>query len=110
MAFHGVNVTDLVVAVRVAVSRRARVCVVRRLHSHRGPQWTRGPSTSERPYDTAIRDCRTAPGARPEPPSCPDGRGERVAAVDAATVDLLQILRVRPKLLSVPSFEFALRE
>ncbi|HWJ57519.1 MAG TPA: PEGA domain-containing protein, partial [Vicinamibacterales bacterium] len=31
-------------------------------------------------------------------------------AVDAATGDLLQILRVRPQLLAVPSFEFALRE
>src|SRR4029079_583506 len=43
-------------------------------------------------------------------PLCADGLGERVVAVDAATGDLLQILRVRPQLLAVPSFEFALRE
>src|SRR4051812_33912415 len=45
-----------------------------------------------------------------EAPLFSDGIGDRVVAVDAATGDLLQILRVRPKLLSVPSFEFALRE
>jgi PEGA domain-containing protein len=47
---------------------------------------------------------------RPEAPLFADGIGERVVAVDAATGDLLQILRVRPQLLQVPSFEFALRE
>jgi hypothetical protein len=47
---------------------------------------------------------------RPEAPLFADGIGERVVAVDAASGDLLQILRVRPQLLQVPSFEFALRE
>jgi PEGA domain len=50
----------------------------------------------------------TAP--QPEAPLFTDGLGDRVVAVDAATGDLLQILRVRPQLLAVPSFEFALRE
>lgn len=50
----------------------------------------------------------TAP--QPEAPLFTDGLGDRVVAVDAATGDLLQILRVRAQLLSVPSFEFALRE
>src|SRR6187431_3634042 len=52
----------------------------------------------------------SATASQPEAPLFTDGLGERVVAVDAATGDLLQILRVRPKLLSVPSFEFALRE
>jgi hypothetical protein len=47
---------------------------------------------------------------RPEAPLFSDGLGERIVAVDGATGDLLQILRVRPQLLAVPSFEFALRE
>jgi hypothetical protein len=47
---------------------------------------------------------------RPEAPLFSDGLGDRVVAVDGATGDLLQILRLRPQLLSVPSFEFALRE
>lgn len=47
---------------------------------------------------------------QPEAPLFSDGLGDRVVAVDAATGDLLQILRVRPQLLAVPSFEFALRE
>jgi PEGA domain len=51
-----------------------------------------------------------ATAERPEAPLFADGLGERVVAVDAATGDLLQILRVRPQLLAVPSFEFALRE
>jgi hypothetical protein len=51
-----------------------------------------------------------ATAERPEAPLFADGVGERVVAVDAATGDLLQILRVRPQLLAVPSFEFALRE
>jgi hypothetical protein len=51
-----------------------------------------------------------ATAERPEAPLFADGLGERVVAVDAATGDLLQILRVRPQLLQVPSFEFALRE
>jgi PEGA domain-containing protein len=46
----------------------------------------------------------------PEAPLFTDGLGDRVVAVDAATGDLLQILRVRPQLIAVPSFEFALRE
>src|SRR5207342_3215006 len=52
----------------------------------------------------------SATAEQPEAPLFSDGMGERVVAVDAATGDLLQILRVRPKLLAVPSFEFALRE
>ena len=39
-----------------------------------------------------------------------DGVGERVVAADGATGELLQILRLRPALTAVPSFEFALRE
>jgi serine/threonine protein kinase len=46
----------------------------------------------------------------PEAPLFSDGIGERVVAVDGATGELLQILRLRPALLAVPSFEFALRE
>ena len=52
----------------------------------------------------------TATAEQPEAPLFSDGLGDRVVAVDAATGDLLQILRVRPQLLAVPSFEFALRE
>src|SRR4026209_1955332 len=48
--------------------------------------------------------------SQPEAPLFTDGLGDRVVAVDASTGDLLQILRVRPQLLAVPSFEFALRE
>ena len=51
-----------------------------------------------------------ATAQQPEAPLFTDGLGDRVVAVDAATGDLLQILRVRPHLLGVPSFEFALRE
>ena len=51
-----------------------------------------------------------APSERPEAPVFSDGLGDRAIAVDGATGDLLQILRLRPQLLSVPSFEFALRE
>jgi PEGA domain len=47
---------------------------------------------------------------RPEAPLFRDGLGERVVAADAATGELLQILRIRPALTAVPSFEFALRE
>lgn len=46
----------------------------------------------------------------PEAPLFSDGLGERVVAADGATGELLQILRVRPGLTAVPSFEFALRE
>jgi hypothetical protein len=52
----------------------------------------------------------SATASQPEAPLFTDGLGDRVVAVDAATGDLLQILRVRPQLLAVPSFEFALRE
>lgn len=51
-----------------------------------------------------------ATATQPEAPLFTDGLGDRVVAVDAATGDLLQILRVRAELLAVPSFEFALRE
>ena len=47
---------------------------------------------------------------RPEAPLFADGLGERVVAADGATGELLQILRLRPALTAVPSFEFALRE
>src|SRR5919201_6436109 len=47
---------------------------------------------------------------RPEAPLFCDGLGERVVAADGATGELLQILRLRPALTAVPSFEFALRE
>ncbi len=47
---------------------------------------------------------------RPEAPLFSDGLGERVVAADGATGELLQILRLRPNLTAVPSFEFALRE
>lgn len=52
----------------------------------------------------------SATATQPDAPLFTDGLGDRVVAVDAATGDLLQILRVRPQLLAVPSFEFALRE
>jgi hypothetical protein len=52
----------------------------------------------------------TATAQHSEAPLFTDGLGDRVVAVDAPTGDLLQILRVRPQLLGVPSFEFALRE
>src|SRR4051812_19772938 len=47
---------------------------------------------------------------RPEATLFSDGLGERVVAADGATGELLQILRLRPALTAVPSFEFALRE
>lgn len=50
------------------------------------------------------------PTDRPEAPLFADGLGERVVAADGATGELLQILRIRPALTAVPSFEFALRE
>ncbi len=52
----------------------------------------------------------SATASQPEAPLFSDGLGDRVVAVDAATGDLLQILKVRAQLLAVPSFEFALRE
>ncbi len=52
----------------------------------------------------------TVPAERPEAPLFSDGLGDRVVAVDSASGDLLQILKLRPQLLAVPSFEFALRE
>ena len=52
----------------------------------------------------------SAPSDRPEAPLFADGLGERVVAADGATGELLQILRIRPALTAVPSFEFALRE
>jgi len=47
---------------------------------------------------------------RPEAPLFSDGVGDRVVVADGATGELLQILRLRPALTAVPSFEFALRE
>ncbi len=52
----------------------------------------------------------TASSEHPEAPLFSDGLGERVVAADGATGELLQILRLRPALTAVPSFEFALRE
>lgn len=52
----------------------------------------------------------TASSEHPEAPLFSDGLGERVVAADGATGELLQILRLRPSLTAVPSFEFALRE
>jgi len=46
----------------------------------------------------------------PEAPLFSDGLGERVVVADGATGELLQILRIRPALTAVASFEFALRE
>ena len=51
-----------------------------------------------------------APSDRAESPLFSDGLGDRVVASDGANGDLLQILRLRPALTAVPSFEFALRE
>src|SRR5580765_3923421 len=51
-----------------------------------------------------------APNDRPEAPLFSDGLGDRVVAADGGSGDLLQILRLRPALTAVPSFEFALRE
>jgi hypothetical protein len=50
------------------------------------------------------------PNDRHEAPLFSDGLGDRVVAADGATGELLQILRLRPALTAVPSFEFALRE
>lgn len=50
------------------------------------------------------------PSDRHEAPLFSDGLGERVVAADGATGELLQILRLKPALTAVPSFEFALRE
>jgi hypothetical protein len=47
---------------------------------------------------------------RADAPIFADGLGERVLAADASTGELLQVLRLRPELTAVPSFEFALRE
>jgi hypothetical protein len=51
-----------------------------------------------------------AASEHPEAPLFSDGVGDRVVAADGATGELLQILRLRPALIAVPSFEFALRE
>ena len=47
---------------------------------------------------------------RADAPLFVDGLGERALAADATTGELLQVLRLRPELTAVPSFEFALRE
>ena len=52
----------------------------------------------------------SSPLDRADAPLFADGLGERVVAADATTGELLQILRMRPELTAVPSFEFALRE
>src|SRR4051812_17417945 len=103
--FHVRNTADLVGSMGVAAAGRARVAMVRWLHRACNPASTRGYRPSETPM-TPLN----ATAEQPEAPLFSDGIGARVVAVDASTGDLLQILRVRPKLLSVPSFEFALRE
>jgi serine/threonine protein kinase len=50
------------------------------------------------------------PDESAEAPLFADGLGERVVVADGATGELLQILRLRPALTAVTSFEFALRE
>ena len=60
--------------------------------------------------DGGPHDHRPLSTDRPEAPLFCDGLGERVVAADGATGELLQILRIRPALTAVPSFEFALRE
>jgi hypothetical protein len=52
----------------------------------------------------------SSPAERPEAPLFTDGLGQRVIVPDPATGELLQVLRLRPALTAVPSFEFALRE
>lgn len=52
----------------------------------------------------------SSPFDRTEAPVFADGLGERMVAADGATGELLQILRLRPALTAVPSFEFAVRE
>jgi len=52
----------------------------------------------------------SSPVERPDPPLFTDGLGERVLTADTTTGELLQVLRLRPVLTAVPSFEFALRE
>ena len=52
----------------------------------------------------------SSPAERPEAPLFTDGLGQRVIVSDPATGELLQVLRLRPALTAVPSFEFALRE
>jgi PEGA domain-containing protein len=71
--------------------------------------WTVG-CTAPYTEDPRIDMPTPATAEQLEAPLFSDGLGDRVVAVDAATGDLLQILRVRPQLLAVPSFEFALRE
>jgi hypothetical protein len=58
----------------------------------------------------ALMNTMPLSSERPEAPLFCDGLGDRVVAADGATGELLQILRVRPALTAVPSFEFALRE
>lgn len=48
--------------------------------------------------------------ASPESLLFSDGLGDRIITPDAATGDLVQVLRINPALTAVPSFEFALRE
>ena len=61
-------------------------------------------------HNVAVVMSSLATNDRPEAPLFSDGLGERVVAADGATGELLQILRLRPALTAVPSFEFALRE
>jgi hypothetical protein len=52
----------------------------------------------------------SSPVERADPPLFTDGLGERILTADTTTGELLQVLRLRPALTAVPSFEFALRE
>src|SRR4029453_102145 len=77
--------------------------------------WRNRPSTDEtetvnRSESVALMNTMPLSSERPEAPLFCDGLGDRVVAADGATGELLQILRVRPALTAVPSFEFALRE
>src|SRR5687767_6618786 len=68
--------------------------------------WSNGCNSQARTTMTTV----PVADEHPEAPLFCDGLGERVVAADGATGELLQILKIRPALTAVPSFEFALRE
>src|SRR5688572_29632433 len=90
---------------RHTLCRSSRPAVSERLAAlfGRGSPWSCGCTAYAVMSSLAASD-------RPEAPLFSDGVGERVVVADGATGELLQILRLRPALLAVPSFEFALRE
>src|SRR5688572_20449451 len=75
---------------------------------HEADCWSEGCTTPGK----VLHDMTPAtfPLDRADAPIFADGLGERVLAADASTGELLQVLRLRPELTAVPSFEFALRE